>query len=132
MKKTSEEFMEFLGLKLGDRIKIDGDDRIWVVSTKRFMYRLECLNEEIVKPFGHLEGMNYEILHTSKRVGDLKCCNEIKCEQCPLRGVCTTMMAFPPMKLYDILNRYGVHKNAYFDQEIYDLLKARLDMEVEE
>lgn len=65
-----------------------------------------------------------------KRVGDLKCSNEIKCEQCPLRLICKFLDFVYVDSLYNVLEIFK--ENEFFDQEIYDLLKARLDREVKE
>lgn len=135
MKLTSEDFMQWLGLQVGDRVKLNDD--IWTViydANEIHTVYLQIKDGELyyTRWLFELIDKNFEIIPKIKRVGDLKCCDEIKCEQCPLRGICTTAMSFLSMKLYDTLDRYGVHKGTYFDQEIYDLLKARLDKEVEE
>lgn len=75
-----------------------------------------------------LVDQDFEILPRPKRVGDLKCCEECGyCEKCPIIAICNGKWE---TTLYQILEYWKESDN--FDQEIYDLLKARLDKEVVE
>lgn len=135
MKFTSEDLMKAMGLQVGDRIKIS-------VANNNFIYEIRLnaenkpylLNEQNLINCGDVHSlidMDYEILPRPKRVGELDCFVEIKCNNCPLRMIsgCTNSEGVP---LYDILKEIQIDstKNNMFDQEIYDLLKARLDKEV--
>ena len=68
------------------------------------------------------------LLPRPKRVGDLKCgeYGEHNCNSCPIRAICVSD-EYNDETLYSKLELS--HKFAQ-DQEIYDLLKARLDKEV--
>ena len=59
----------------------------------------------------------------NKIVGNLKC-TEINCEKCPLRALSCRFIS--GKSLYEILDL----TEADTDQEIYDLMKNRLDKEV--
>ena len=59
----------------------------------------------------------------NKKVGDLKC-TEISCEKCPLRTL--SCISAPGKTLYEMLDL----TEADTDKEIYDLMKNRLDKEV--
>lgn len=95
--------------------------------------------------------LEYEILPRPKRVGDLKCGFKKElggigsCTTCPVRIICGHYTCKDELgagdTLYEYLETYKKKiKEEYddededyndFDQEIYDLLKARLDKEVE-
>ena len=59
----------------------------------------------------------------NKKVGDLNC-DEISCAKCPLRALSCRFVS--GKSLYEILDL----TEADTDQEIYDLMKNRLDKEV--
>lgn len=131
MLKTSKEFMEWLGLQVGDRIKIS-------VENNEFIYEIRLnaenkpylLNEQNLINCGDVHSlidMDFEILPRPKRVGDLKCMIDINdCKKCPLYAVCEESYV-EGITLYEELQ----YTSAIVDQEIYDLLKDRLDKEVE-
>lgn len=60
----------------------------------------------------------------NKRVGDLKC-TDIDCSGCPLRVI--SCVSAPNRTLYEMLDL----TEADTDLEIYEILKKRLDREVE-
>ena len=125
MKMTSKEFMEWLGLKVGDRVafKYGIDKVIFKVNENELEYENGTL------PLFNLLNREIEILPQPKRVGDLKC-GECSCSTCPLRAIgCRNVVTSTTSTLYYILDKYF---KEYKDQEIYDLLKARLDKEVKE
>ena len=68
------------------------------------------------------------LLPKPKKIGELKC-EEFECEKCPLQFICNLYDSpfSEDNSLYNILTKIDV-----YDQEIYDLLKARLDKEVKE
>ena len=59
----------------------------------------------------------------NKKVGNLKC-TEISCEKCPLRTL--SCISAPGITLYEMLDL----TEADTDKEIYNLMKCRLDKEV--
>jgi len=121
-------------LKVGDRVVCLDSRYIFKVIEHKDNVYLECENAKNETQFIHyLLNVDFEILPQPKRVGDLKC--KIECENCPLRALdgCSLYgcIMFGQLTLYEILEK--VHNDwLNKDQEIYDLLKARLDKEVEE
>lgn len=132
MKFTSEDLMNAMGLAVGDRVKVT------LVSGKLKIYEVvkstDSLNEEKVcltenKSLSYLLNIDFEILPRPKTVGDLKCGQFNTCETCPLQFICNLYVCSfnEDNSLYNILTKIDV-----YDQEIYDLLKNRLDKEVVE
>ena len=127
MKFTSEDLMKAMGLQVGDRVKYC--DKVYIVSIEDnkvflkdgviWLYLLDIVDDQ-----------DYEILPRPKRVGDLKCgeYGEHNCASCPIRAICAED-EYNDKTLYSILELS--HKFAK-DQEIYNLLKSRLDKEVKE
>lgn len=134
MKFTSEDLMKAMGLKIGDRVKIDLGYTFEIVQNGKII-SLERLGEGYYTDLEFLVDTDFEILPRPKRVGELKC-GEIRenkeCYKCPLRSICATLPTGSKKTLYDMLETYKLDKCSYSDQEIYDLLKARLDKEVVE
>lgn len=129
MKYTSEDLMKAMGLVVGDRVNValtpnhyaiftlvnDENEGLSLISKEKEFYPVEFLVD-----------LDFEILPTPKRVGDLKC-EECICDECPLRYTRCGQYIYDEVILYDILE--GVNSD-YKDQEIHDLLKDRLDKEV--
>ena len=136
LKYTSEMLMKDMGLNVGDRIKapngviyevvsevIDSANVIGLINKGKyednyFPLKMLVCDEE------------FEILPRPKRVGELKCSEFDSCRTCPLQWLCFTKIDEKDdlqTSLYEMLESFKVK-----DQEIYDLLKARLDKEVEE
>lgn len=157
MLKTSKDFMEWLGLQVGDKVKI-ADDIYKLYLTDLGNYYLNCTKyDEETKMYStkdmeliDLLDKDVEILPRPKRVGDLKCGFKKElggigsCATCPVRIICGHYTCRDELgagdSLYEYLETYKTKiKEEYegedyndFDQEIYDLLKARLDKEVKE
>ena len=110
-----------LGLKVGDKIKYGEANFIlnqnYVLHNEEKGYDVSMLD---------LIDDDFEILPPKKKVGELKCC-DFTCDNCPLRIIDCSSVA--SKKIYDILEDFN---KAYNDQEIYDIIKKRLDKEVEE
>lgn len=138
MKFTSKDLMKAMGLNVGDKIKATFethsciDNRIYteerivnIVTDNNFGVALE--HDGVVVPIEKLVNKDFEILPKPKRVGDLKC--KGKCAECPLKTTRCEYKKDGNETLYDILDCMfdGIE-----DEEIYDLLKARLDKEVVE
>lgn len=139
---TSQDLMKAMGLQVGDKLKfidVSFDNHIYqlVLENNEYLIRTD-LNETL--PLNKLINRGFKILPRPKRVGDLKCNNECfrNNGQCPIRAICSHCNLMRSDKtLYEFLEFYKDKKDKYaneveFDQEIYDLLKARLDKEVEE
>ena len=129
MKFTSEDLMKAMGLQVGDRIKIS-------VANNEFIYEIRLnaenkpylLNEQNLINCGDVHSlidMDIEILPRPKRVGDMKC-KDFECAKCHLRCLphCN-QMSNAKKTLFNILNDWNKYDT--FDQEIHDLIKARLD-----
>ena len=134
MKFTSEDLMKAMGLEVGDRIRVENfNNSDFEVKSFRNLDIVEyVLEDENGDMFGFefIFNHNFEILPKPKRVGQLTC-REIKdCRTCPLWWICfIKIQAKDEMEtsLYEMLESFVVT-----DQEIHDLLKARLDKEVVE
>ena len=138
MIKTSKELMEWLGLQVGDRVKVNftsnmfQEDLIYeVVDDKIFVNQihLKVVNTKdfIMIDLNYLVNIDFEILPRPKRVGDLKCKGFGNCGGCPLYWLSCDYSNGG--NLYEALEDWFENSK---DQEIYDLLKARLDKEVVE
>lgn len=131
MLKTSKDLMEWFGLKVGDKIRINDKEDIYIVKLNEYDEPI-CQDEytKIKFPMTYLINRKVEILPRPKRVGD-KFCIEMECKQCPLRSIACDkdVIDIEDYDLYSILDGYLKRE---LDQEIYDLLKARLDKEIKQ
>ena len=132
MKFTSEDLMKAMGLQVGDRVRVKvvpyTNEVYTLIIDKEegLMLRNESTKELCLLEF--LVNLEYEILPRPKRVGDLKCDNN--CDDCPLRSVCSWESDLYGITLYNVLNiELSV---TCTDEEIYNIVKARLDKEVVE
>lgn len=131
MKFTSYDLMKAMGLQVEDNVKYLGeiwtvrynDDKIHCVYLYRYDGEKHC-HLELFEMFDK----TYEILPRLKRVGDLKC-GDLDCTYCPMKCLNCLDSIDKPETIYGRLERWFEH---YKDQEIYDLLKARLDKVVSE
>lgn len=127
MKFTSEDLMKAMGLQVGDKIKFYNE----VFTIVEIPNNIGIENDTGLYNIDILLNKDFEILPRPKRVGDLICdCQS--CANCPLRMIdCFDEFGndFSNMTLYEILNFKNEDNN---DQEIYNLLKARLDKVVSE
>ena len=130
MKFTSEDLMKAMRLQVGDRVKVgEYNETFELMKSTEGKWRLISKNCSIVDLIW-LVDKDYEILPRPKRVGDLKC-KDFECAKCHLRCLphCN-QMSNAKKTLFNILNGWNEYDT--FDQEIYDLLKARLDKVVEQ
>lgn len=139
MKFTSEDLMKAMGLQVGDRIKVKFD-----VCSPYYQNTTNSICEIIKNITGHimirnenhqalfihnLVDIDFEILPRPKRVGDTLC-KDCECVECHLRCLpYCNQLDNGKKTLFNILDGWNEYDT--FDQEIYDLLKARLDKEVE-
>lgn len=131
MKFTSEDLMKAMGLQVGDKIKIDLGYTFEIVQNGKII-SLKRLGEDYYTDLEFLVDTEFEILPRPKRVGDLKCGEIDDCSKCPIRTLpCCNKVDCKSRTLYKLLNMWNDEYTS-FDQEIYDLLKARLDKEVVE
>ena len=126
MKFTYEDLAKAMGLKVGDRIKFYSENCVCVIDKSYQLYdeRAKIRLGSIV----YLINEEFEILPPKKKIGELKC-DDFRCEKCPLRVLNHSVRHSDREKLYDILENFN---ELFHDQEIYDIIKKRLDKEVEE
>ena len=133
MKYTSEMLMKAMGLSVGDRVMVL--EQIWTVEIDNEFDKVFLYNQYDGGLFlEKLLNNEYEILPRPKRVGDLKCGSFDGCDYgCPLCWICCHYDSKMRKDHNDDTTLYEVLQNFSFDddQEIHDLLKARLDKEVE-
>ncbi len=129
MKFTSEDLMKSLGLKIGSRFK--HNDKIFEVYLSS-ENEIRCYNINNSNNHFYLRKLidaDIEILPPVNYVGELICRN-FSCKKCDLKILCNTGMdnkCSCDDTLYKILEESEIKD---CDEEIYNLLKARLDKEV--
>lgn len=133
MKFTSEDLIKAMGLSVGDKVKVTfKDDTIEEYEIIKYDNGNIILHDDFHgydDHVGYLLDHEIEILPRPKRVGDLRC-DDFECCDCPIGFLCDYKIPkYAENKeptLYQMLEYYNVT-----DQEIHNLLKARLDKEVE-
>lgn len=132
MEFTSKDLVKAMRLTVGDKIKVSfefTDEEIFEIteSVQGAIY-LQAINDFYSQAdLGDLIDKKFEIIQRPKKIGELKC-DELTCEKCPLRTInCSNVSTSVEKTLYQILENF---LPVYHDQEMYDLLKARLDKEV--
>ena len=133
MKFTSEMLIKDMGLSIGDKIKVTfKDDTIEEYEIIKYDNGNIILHDDFHgydDHIGYLLDNEIEILPRPKRVGDTLC-KDCECEECHLRCLPHCNQLDNGKKtLFNILDGWNEYNS--FDQEIYDLLKARLDKVVE-
>lgn len=130
MKFTSEDLMKAMGLSVGDRVKINDYEHIFEVVKEERGITLQHIEQRYYSNIANLIDQDFEILPRPKLVGDLECNHD--CGNCPLR-ILPSCKGCGIKTLYKILEAYKMisKDEDFFDKEIYDLLKSRLDKEVE-
>ena len=133
MKFTSEMLIKDMGLSIGDKIKVTfKDDTIEEYEIIKYDNGNIILHDDFHgydDHVGYLLDNEIEILPRPKRVGDTLC-KDCECEECHLRCLPHCNQLNNGKKtLFNILDGWNEYNS--FDQEIYDLLKARLDKVVE-
>lgn len=117
---TSKDLAQAMGLKPGDKIKLNNGEIAKVTED----YDLDFY--PLKASFYVIIDEDYEILPRKKKIGDL-ICEDVVCVKCPLRAGYCKGLAHD--SLYDNLEQTFAEIE---DKEIYTILKARLDKEVEE
>ena len=133
MKFTNEMLMQAMGLAVGDRVKIktetkNHDYKVMEGVQIPYLQAMDSKSNPII-PIVCLIDQEIEILPKTKKIGELKCEEFNNCNDCPLQFICNLYNCpfGEENSLYNILTEIDV-----YDQEIHDLLKARLDKEVVE
>lgn len=132
MKLTNKDLLKLLSLQIGDKIKTDISILEVKKSTSGIIY-LEDTEDNEEYNLSELVDIEYEILPRPKRVGDLRCDDipHSDCTICPIKILCLDYGDNNNQSFYEILKDYKSKVGEHFDQEIHDLLKARLDKVVE-
>jgi hypothetical protein len=130
MKFTSEDLIKAMGLSVGDKVKVTfKDDTIEEYEIIKYDNGNIILHDDFHgydDHIGYLIDQEIEILPRPKRVGDTLCKQD--CSGCPLIALQCFGDETKNKPLYEVLQQTLPN---YLDQEIHDLLKARLDKEVE-
>lgn len=140
-RKTNERLLQFLGLKVGDKIKVEGYYYPFVIVEENdiiFAKRENCLSGWDFYDVGALTNIlltcDYEIIKLKKKLGDMKC-DEMSCNECPLRAIDCDAKG---KTLYEALENYKKYLNSFngslkpFEKTIIDAIKVELDKEVQE
>lgn len=131
MTDNVRKIFDMLGVEPNERFKVEGLER------KIFIDEYLYIKDEEGKPYSAalrtiLTGQ-CEIIKLPKepkKIGNLKCGDVEDCEDCPFKVIdCGEAddLKIHTYTLFDILNNWY---EKYKDQEIYKILKARLDKEV--
>ena len=143
MKKTDKELLEFFGLKVGDKVKIEGLINPFVILEESGIQYFEeigykgykgiCTSWDIIDFIHKLIGNEYEIIKHKKKIGEMKC-DEMLCRKCPLRAIDCDAKG---KTLYEALENYKKYLNSFngslkpFEKALIGVIKAELDKEVE-
>jgi hypothetical protein len=136
MKKTNKELLQFFGLKVGDRVKVEGFINSFVIFEKSGIQYVEEMNKnwisnsrDIIDFIHKLLGNEYEIIKPKKKVGEIKC-SEMACNKCPLR---TIKCDINSNTLYEQLENYEKNLTSFypFEKAFINALKVELDKDVE-
>lgn len=130
MLKTSNDLLEWLGLKVGDRIRINDNPTIYIVEKNECDYPfVRNKDEKIRYEVTYLLNRKVEILPSPEMVGNLKCKGE--CSTCPIRAIwCSNSKGKVGKTLYEILENWKNTHSVFFDRNIYEVLLKRLNKEV--
>ena len=109
-----------MGLKSGDKIKLKTCKNIFTINDE---YNLISDEDRTYIPHVLIDE-EFEIVTHMKKVGEMVC-TDISCEDCPLYRI--TCMYKNDVTLYEALDNWY---EKFHDKEIYDILKSRLDKEV--
>ena len=140
MKKTNVELLQFFGLKVGDKVKIKGFAKSFVIveeNGKIFAKRENCLSSWDYYDIGPLTDVllncDYKIITPKKKLGEMKC-DEMLCRKCPLRAI---SCSYNNDTLYEQLEKYIEDLNSFssplkpFEKAFIDALKVELKVELD-
>lgn len=134
MKKTTKEYLKFLGLKVGDKIKIkDQPNREYEIVSRtgnefslirRESHLLGAVMVNI--SLDYLLDKEYEIVQKPKKLGDKKCGGK-ECQECPLRMLDCVLDKFGTVTLYEMLDDVCKYREISKESNIYKAFKEMLD-----
>ena len=119
MTLTSEELAKLLGIKIGDKIKFSNGRIVDVI--KDYVLDFHPLKASLYVIIDE----EFEIVQPKKKIGDLICI-DVGCKKCPLCAI--QCKGGTRGTLYNTLEETF---DDIKDDEIYNILKSRLDKEVE-
>jgi len=133
MKKTNEELLKFFGLKVGDKIKVDGyyypfviveeNGKIFAKRKINYLYSWDYYDWTLLDVLLNRE---YEIIKP-KKIGEL-ICDEMLCRKCPFRAICGDSPSGETLS-----EIFETHEKELKDvKEKLNAIKAELDKDVEE
>lgn len=136
MKFTSEKLLKFFGLKVGDKIKVNGYFYPFVIieeNGKIFAKSENCLSSRDFCGVGALTNIllnnEYEVVKPKKKLGEMKC-GEMSCSECPFISFdCSewrlnstnVLKSIPKATLYEVLEGFMTIYN--FEKIIEELDK---------
>ena len=134
MKKTNKDFLEFLGLKVGDKIKIeDEQNREYEIISKTgsifSLKRRESNPFETVFTYISLDYLldkEYKIVEKPKKLGEMKC-GEKRCDSCPLRMLDCLINKVGDITLYEMLDEVCEYRKIDKENNLYKVFKEMLD-----
>ena len=139
MKKTNEELLQFFGLKVGDKVKIEGSTSVYNIFKEDEVCEENDKYKHIdywsTASFGvYLISRNYEIITPKKKVGELTC-DEMSCKNCPIKVINCCLRSNDTF--YKRLESYkkevlSIGDLKPYEQAFFDSIKTELDKEVEE
>ena len=140
MKKTNVELLQFFGLKIGDKIKVDGYYYPFVIGeengkifAKRENSLSSCDYYDIGKLTDVLLNCEYEIVKP-KKIGEMKC-SEMACKDCPLRTIDCDINSRTLNEALEIfiedLNSFNSSLKP-FEKALIDAIKVELDRNMNE
>ena len=135
MKKTNEEILEFFGLRVGDKVKIEGFAYPLVIFEEsgiqyvagNWICNYAGIKLDIIDFIHKLLGNDYEIIKHKKKLGEVQC-NEIKCFECPFRAICGDSPSGETLS-----EIFETHEKRMLElREKLNAIRTKLDKDVEE
>ena len=127
---TNKDLLKAMELQVWDKVKVVRDGRTYEIVNEKNTIQLKRIGEGYLVDLSYLVDLDIEILPRDRRVGDLTC-GESDCLKCPLKVLSHCDRGKNQKEtLYKCLSDWN-SEYLDFDQEIFDLLKTRLDKEVE-
>lgn len=126
MKFTREQLIKVMGLKEKDVVFCQG--KKYIIRENKLICKDEQdgIGLDIILDIDYFLDKDFEIVKPKKKVGDT-ICREICCYNCPLK-----MLDCLDNNNRTLFEKLEIVHKEYNDKELYDILRARLDKEVEE
>ena len=133
-----KEILDFFGLKVGDKVRVDGYYYPFVIGEKNGKIFATSWNYyddyDIGKLTDVLLNCEYEIIKHKKKIGEMKC-SEMACKDCPLRTIDCDINSRTLNEALEIfiedLNSFNSSLKP-FEKALIDVIKVELDRDVKE